>query len=96
MKYLALEIENSPVNWQEVDPGLLKAEARCLYDLQQAGRIRQAYFRVDTKSAVIERECNSIDEVTESISTFPLVKAGLIHFEVIPLMPYSGFNRLFG
>lgn len=96
MKFLTLEIENSPVNWKEIDPDLMKAEARCLFDLQQTDRIRQVYFRADTKSAVIEWECDTIDEVREAISTFPLVKADLIHFEIIPLMPYSGFHRLFG
>jgi hypothetical protein len=96
MKFFALEVENQPINWNEVDPGLLKAEARCLFDLQQADLIRQVYFTADTKSAVIEWECDSIEKVCASIETFPLVKAGLIHFNVIPLVPYSGFNRLFG
>jgi hypothetical protein len=95
MKFLTIEVENSPVNWKDVDPGLMKAEARCLFDLQQMDRIRQVHFRVDTKSAVIEWECDTIDEVKEAISTLPLVQAGLIHFEIIPLMPYSGFSRLF-
>jgi hypothetical protein len=96
MKFLSIEIENQPVNWKEIDPELLKAEARCLFDLQQADRIRQVYFTADTKSAVIEWECDSIDKVYAFIETFPLVKAGLIRFNVIPLVPYSGFNRLFG
>jgi hypothetical protein len=96
MKFLSIEIENQTVNWKEVDPELLKAEARCLFDLQQADCIRQVYFTADTKSAVIEWECDSIDKVCASIETFPLVKAGLIRFKVFPLVPYSGFNRLFG
>jgi hypothetical protein len=95
LKFLSLEIENYLVEWKNVDPDLLKAEARCLYDLQQASVIRQVYFREDTKSAVIEWECVSISEVKEFIGTFPLVMAGMIHFEIIPLIPYSGYSRLF-
>ncbi len=96
MKFLVMEIENYPVNWGEVDPGLLKEEARCVYDLQLADLIRQIYFRADTHSAVMEWECGSIDIVREKTASFPLVKAGLIHFEILPLQPYTGFNRLFG
>jgi hypothetical protein len=95
MKFLALEVENHPVNWTEVSLDLLKAEARQVYDLQQAGFIRQIHFRVDTKSAVIEWECASIEQVKELTLTLPLVEAGFIHFDFIPLIPYTGFKRLF-
>jgi hypothetical protein len=94
MKFLALEVENYPVTWTEVDPDLLKAEARHVYDLQQAGLIRQINFRADTKSAVIEWECSSIQQVEDLIAAFPLVMARYIHFELIQLVPYSGFDRL--
>jgi len=30
------------------------------------------------------------------LETLPLAQAGLIGFEVIPLAPYPGFERLFG
>jgi hypothetical protein len=94
LKFLTLEVENYPVKWNEVDHDLLEAEARYVFDLQQADLIRQVYFRADTRSAVIEWESDSIDNVTQALSAFPLVQANFIHFEVIPLMPYSGFNRL--
>lgn len=96
MKILALEVENYAVNWQEVDPSLLRAEAKHVYDLQQQNLIRQINFRADTKSAVIEWEAGSVEDVIGYLSKFPLVEAGLIHFDVFPLIPYSGFNRLFG
>jgi hypothetical protein len=94
LKFLTLEVENYPVKWNEVDPVILEAEARCVFDLQQADLIRQVYFRADTRSAVIEWESDSIDNVTQALAAFPLVQANLIHFEIIPLMPYTGFNRL--
>lgn len=94
MKFLALEVENSPVTWADVPSDILKAEARRVYDLLQAGYIRQINFRADTKSAVIEWECSSIQDVEFMTATFPLVEEGYIHFDVIPLIPYSGFDRL--
>ena len=30
------------------------------------------------------------------LAQLPLVQAGLIEFEIIPLVPYDGFERLFG
>jgi hypothetical protein len=32
----------------------------------------------------------------ELTSAFPLVRQGLISFDIIPLVPYSGYSRLFG
>lgn len=95
MQFLALEIEDFPINWKEVDSVLMEKEARRLYELQQDDLVRQVYFRADTKSAIILWECDSIERVIELSSSFPLVEAGLIHFDVIPLIPYMGFNRLF-
>lgn len=96
MKFITLEVENHPVNWNDVDSGLLKDEASCIFYLQQADLIRQIHFNADTHSAVIEWECDSVELVREKIASLPLVRAGFIHFEIIPLKPYAGFNRLFG
>lgn len=96
MKILALEVENYPVNWGDIEPSLLQSEAMRVYELEQQNLIRQIYFRADSKSAVIEWEAGTVEEVRGLLADFPLVKAGLIHFDVIPLMPYSGFSRLFG
>lgn len=96
VKILALEVENYPVVWNEIEPALLQSEAMRVYELEQQNLIRQIYFRADTQSAVIEWEAESVKEVVVLLADFPLVKAGLIHFDVIPLMPYTGFSRLFG
>jgi muconolactone delta-isomerase len=95
MKFLALEVESHPVNWSEVSADLMKAEARQAYDLQQAGYIREIHFRVDNHRAIIEWECDSVDQAKTLTATLPLVAAGLIHFEIVQLIPYPGFKRLF-
>jgi hypothetical protein len=44
---------------------------------------------------VLILECADIEEAREVLNTLPLVKEGLITFDVIPLVPYPGFSRLF-
>ena len=53
------------------------------------------YFRADRSTAVLILECAEIAEAEQTLSTLPLVHAGLIRFELIPLVPYPGFARLF-
>jgi hypothetical protein len=94
VKILALENELSGVAPQAFQP-MLKAEAQCIWELQQAGRLREAYFRADQHTAVLVLECRNIEEVQSLLNDLPLVAAGLITFELIPLAPYDGLARLF-
>jgi hypothetical protein len=73
----------------------LKAEASRVWELYQAGVFRELYFRADRTEAVLLMECSSLEEAKEALDSLPLVGAGLISFEVIPLRPYPGFSRLF-
>jgi hypothetical protein len=36
-----------------------------------------------------------LEDAKKALDTLPLVKAGLISFELMPLVPYPGFARLF-
>jgi hypothetical protein len=54
------------------------------------------YFREDKPEAVLILEAKDVDEAKEKLSELSLVKNGLITFELIPLKPYHGFERLFG
>ena len=40
-------------------------------------------------------ECDDVGEARRMLATLPLVAAGLIDFELIPLRAYPGFGRLF-
>jgi len=40
-------------------------------------------------------ECANAYEARRVLEELPLVKAGLISFDVLPVVPYSGFARLF-
>jgi hypothetical protein len=93
MRILALEKEIPNTNSQRFTPHL-KAEAARVWELYKSGHIREMYFRQDRKEAVLVLECKDAIEAQQLLGTLPLVQAGLIEFEVIPLVPYTGFERL--
>jgi hypothetical protein len=94
MRILAMERENPGVTGADFAPHL-KAEAATVYELMQADVIREIYFRQDRPEAVLILECADADAARAVLDTLPLVQAGLITFEVIPLGPYPGWKRLF-
>jgi hypothetical protein len=94
MKILAIERAASG-SGRALSPSLLRAEAKRVWDLRATGVIREVYFRSDRKEAVLMLECSSVEEGNAVLSTLPLVEAGAIAFEIIPLAAYTGFSRLF-
>jgi hypothetical protein len=95
MKILALEKEIPNITPEQFSPHL-KAEAVRVWELYKNGNLREIYFREDRNEAVLILECATVGEAKSMLNTLPLVRAGLIEFEVIPLVPYPGFERLFG
>ena len=94
MKLLAIEKEKDGVAAEDFKPHL-RAEASRVYELYQAGIVREIYFTQDRPVAVLMLECASVEAAKEAIDSLPLVKAGFISFEIMPLKPYPGFARLF-
>lgn len=94
MKILALEHE-LPTATAERFQQFARAEARQVWELNQAGVIRELYFRADKSEVVLMLECDTVGEAQEVLSTLPFVKEMLIGFELIPLKAYPGFARLF-
>jgi hypothetical protein len=76
-------------------PSNLNDEARAVWNLAQAGVVREIYFRDDRPQAVIILEAGSVEEAQRILARLPLVEAGLIEFGVIGLRPYPGYARLF-
>jgi len=95
MKILALEKEIPKTTPKQIAPHL-KTEAARVWELYKSGHIREIYFRGDRDEAVLILECADMEEANSLLDTLPLVQAGLISFELIPLVPYPGFERLFG
>ncbi len=94
MKILAIEKEIPGITEEQCTP-YLRSEAERAWELHQAGIIRELYFRADRSEAVLILECKDVREASEIINSLPLVKNGLITFDLIPLAPYPGFARLF-
>ena len=95
MKVLALEIEVAGVRDEQFTAELLRAEAARAWQLYREGVVREAYSRADRDMAVLVLEAAGVEEARRVLATLPLVRAGLISFEVVPLAPYPGFERLF-
>ena len=94
MRIIALEKEKHEYSAGDFQPHL-NAEAAKVWELYQAGIIREVYFRADVTEAVLILECADVNQAEAVLATLPLVEAGLITFDIIPLRPYDGFARLF-
>jgi len=94
MKILAIEQEQPGLTEDDFTP-FLKEEARRVWELQQLDVIRETWFRSDREEAVLILECRDKNEAEEYLNTLPLVREKLISFELIPLIPYPGLERLF-
>lgn len=96
MKILALEREVPGIADSEFTVELLRREAEKAWELHMAEIVREMYFSADKHEAVFILESSSVEDARYRLSELPLVRAGLIAFDVIPLVPYDGFSRLFG
>ena len=94
MKILAMEKE-IPGRQPDAFASHLKSEAMRVWSLYQSGVLREFYFREDHSDAVLILECGSAAEAQQILDSLPLVQAGLIGFDIVPLIPYTGFERLF-
>jgi muconolactone delta-isomerase len=95
MRILAIERPVDGIGDDRFTPELAATEARRAWELHQAGTIRELWFRADQATAVLALECEDMAAAEEALATLPLVAAGLIRFEVLPLRAYPGFARLF-
>ncbi len=94
MKIIALEQEKPGYAAADFQPHL-RAEAAGVWQLVKVGIIRETYFNPLEHSAVLVLECASLEDARQVLAGLPLVQYGLISFELIPLAPYTGYERLF-
>ena len=94
MKILALEKEMTTARVISFRKHA-KAEAKALWQLYLEGIVREFYFRKEKKLSVLILEVKSKAEANTALSKLPYVSKKLIKFELIPLRPYPGFQRLF-
>lgn len=94
MKILALDKMMAGATPEKIYPHL-KEEAAKAWELHTQGTIREMYFRQDRPGAVLVMECASVEEARQIIDTLPLVKAGLVDFDIIPLGAFVPLGTLF-
>lgn len=94
MKIIALEKEMSTASTLAFRK-YAKAEAKALWLLYLEGVVREFYFRKEKKLAVLILESRNKQTAKKALSKLPFVSKKLIEFEMIPLKPYPGFQRLF-
>jgi hypothetical protein len=70
MKVLAMELETPGVTAGQFQP-YLKAEAQRVWELYQAGVIRESYFSQDQHCAVLILECVDSAEARRILATPP-------------------------
>lgn len=92
MKFVAIEKDIPDINWDNSEK-VLADEARDVYKLYLSGSLREIYFN-EFHNAVLVLECNAKEEALELLESLPLVKQGMIKFEMMELLPYTGFQRL--
>ncbi|MFA6385918.1 MAG: hypothetical protein WCW29_04205 [Candidatus Paceibacterota bacterium] len=91
---LVITHDKPNVNWKEQEQ-LLKQEAKVLWDLQKNGIIRNIWFTKNSREAILIIEADETIRTKKIIDTFPLVKEGLITYDIVELVAYDGYERLF-
>ena len=56
--------------------------------------MREAHFRKDRPGVVLVLECENIAEAKKILSTFPMVRNGVIDFDIIPVGHFVPFGTL--
>ena len=95
MKVLAIGHPRSGVRWEHIAP-YVGEEARTMWERYEIDQVREFYLRADHQPGVVlVFECDDVAEAERLVAALPMVEAGLLDFEVIPLRPYMGFRELF-
>lgn len=84
MKIIAYDRFKPGVTLDTVRP-FLRDEVSNVWRLWKAGVVRENYARADQPGVVIVFECDSVVTARRYIDDFPLSKAGLLEWELIPV-----------
>ena len=94
MKLLCLDVPQPGATLEQYAPHL-EAEVRHGWELYKNGFTRDIYFRQDRLGVAIIAEADSVEAAKAELMNFPLAKAGLIGWEVLPLGPMLKWELLF-
>ena len=94
MKILCLDRPLPGDTFEKYQPHLLD-EVRHVWQAYKNGIVREIYSRQDRPGVAIILECASVDGAKKAFADFPLVRAGLIEIDAIPLGPFVNWEMLF-
>ena len=95
MKVLAIGHPQTGIRWEHIAP-YVGEQARSVWELYECDRVREFYLRADYQPGVVLIfESDDVSEAERLVAALPIVEAGLLDFEVIPVRPYIGFRELF-
>jgi hypothetical protein len=73
---------------------LAPEEVRTAVQLYLDGKIDRWYTRTDGNGAVLTLHCKTVDEAKEVIAGLPMMKAGYLDVQYIPVGPFTGLRVL--
>lgn len=94
MKFLCLDIPQPGASLEKYQPHMLD-ELRHSWQLYKRGAVRDIFFRQDRPGVAVIAEADSMEAIKKALGEFPLAKAGLIDWDVIPLGPFTNWELLF-
>jgi hypothetical protein len=94
MKILCLDVPAADATFEKYKPHLLD-EVRHTWGLLKSDQVREIYLRKDRPGVAIFLEAESVEAAQALLADLPLVKAGLITFDTIPLGGFSNWEMLF-
>lgn len=94
MQFLLLARVAQGISIEQVLPHV-KAEAEAVWHHYSAEVVRSIYYIADMSGAVLFCEAPDLTAMQSIAAEFPMAKAGVLTFEVLPLKPYTGLEALF-
>ena len=73
----------------------IRQEAAAAWKLYGQDIVRTIHYKADLSGAVMMMEAETQEEIEDAIGTLPMVQAGILTTEIIPLKPYTAFGKLF-
>ncbi|MEM9904206.1 MAG: hypothetical protein AAF921_04190 [Cyanobacteria bacterium P01_D01_bin.44] len=74
---------------------LVKAEAESVWQLYAADKVHSFHYLADMSGAVMMLNVQDLAEAEAIASELPLVQAGFLDVQLLPLKPYTGIESLF-
>ena len=94
MQYLVILKLKGDATKEKLGP-LMKPETAKAWEMLAAGVLRSIYFIKGPVGAVLMIEAGDDKEAQFQVSQLPLVEAGMVGVEILPLTPFTGFAARF-